>query len=175
MQYYPQRFQTDCLLAATECLIQKPREEIYPNFAKWHYIFGDYYLDYVSSALIIMEYARCVPCLISKYFTSRLILDDSKMILGLVHPNERALHAVFYDGEKIYDPWTEEFYSCEKINVDYAILLDTKNNMAAQNFLIHAYMWDSGNNAIFTGLQPPIKQTINIPSLEIIKLETTFE
>ena len=115
MKYFPQRNLTDCLLACLECFLQTSREEFYKDlleFVELKDINGaaNKYLRYVSVGNLMSWYGY-FPGIRMWDKHSYVELGKTPKILGIPYHNQPALHSVFWDGEKIYEPWSEEFYS----------------------------------------------------------------
>lgn len=149
MKYFPQRNITDCLLACVENLTQTPREQFPIDLIEWRSLFSENkenrYLTY-SSVSNIMSCGGMIPFVKSAYNHNNLYLIDSPAILGTYFKGSNALHAVFFDGEKVYEPWTEEFYSVESLRVNYCIFDARQHRVNLDGFLAPFYFhrWDKG-------------------------------
>lgn len=178
MKYFPQRNETDCLLACVENLVQHPREGFAPDLIEWKsFYFGNKeqrYLTY-SSVSNIMCSGGIVPLVKCAYHNNKLYLNDSPAIVATYYEGSGALHAMFFDGEKIYDPWSEEFYSAHSLKVVYSIF-DARQQKVNHDSLLAPpvlHRWDKNSPQSGQTLSPDIQG--NLAYMEVNLLNERLE
>lgn len=113
MTYYPQRTNTDCLIAATECLLQKPREEFGVELSYYHRVgvLGGDYWTYGSMAatLALAGYQGEMMDVFANTGNHPLTCTHKPGILGLCFEGHSGFHAVYYDGQRLWDGHNKAF------------------------------------------------------------------
>ncbi len=117
--YFPQRKQNDCLVAATECLMQMSREFFDPA---WMNFYDNGFFAY-SSVLNVCHSKMWGLTLKIAGRDEKAILSEMPGIIGVQYGDEGTAHALFWDGRAVFDPWSEEFYTLEKCKVCYVMEL----------------------------------------------------
>lgn len=119
LHYFPQRKQNDCLVAATECLMQMSRE----FFGSERMGFYDNGFFKYSSVLNVCHSMRWGLSLKIAGRDEKAVLSEMPAIIGVQYGDEKTCHALFWDGRAVFDPWHEEFYTLEKCKVAYLLEL----------------------------------------------------
>ncbi len=115
LTYYPQRYQTDCLIAATESLLQLPREE-FEVFLTYIEEGGKKYMAYAALANILRAFSfrgAWVPSGEDWHWSS------TPAIWGLSFGKD-VFHACFWDGNRLWCGQNKVFMQ-GRIKVAYVI------------------------------------------------------
>lgn len=107
MTYYPQRTNTDCLVAATEFLLQKPREEFGVFLTYYHRKAGDF-MSYAALANVLLAYDYRGEWL-DAWTHGQIGLTNDRAILGVCFDGHPSLHACQWDGRRLWDAHLKAF------------------------------------------------------------------
>ena len=118
MIYYKQKTKTGCLLDVACTICQKPRrlikKEVQPEYFKYNY------LKYSSFGQILETNDFHL-----RWQQDGEISRSGRKVLGInlwpTDYNENALHSVYYDGERVWEPWKGEFLNIDNLKIVYSI------------------------------------------------------
>ena len=123
MSYFRQRTETDCLLTVLECLIDMPREELDP-IEYYPFENGKDYFSYRAAAEIIKKQDQADH--FGAYFyhptcNAKDIELGVPAIVAIGWLGVNNLHAMFFDGERLFNPSNGEFSEIKDHRVSYII------------------------------------------------------
>lgn len=144
-----QRSETDCLLTALECLVQRPREEMGEGDDGTLTFFPGGYLTYASVARVLGRADAPSTYLLRPTDQIQTILKEPvPMILGLrlpTHPVGFAFHSVYWDGTRAWEPWERRYMreSMDDMKVAYAVVAAKESHYTGPRFQIgDMAQWD---------------------------------
>lgn len=118
-KYYLQRTKTDCLLAAAENFVQKPREKF--GRLAWFFHGTEKYSQYKNLGKALIKYAGGGQVVAGG---GEIDLDKNPAILGSLFTlnNVPVCHSYFWDGERAFCPYRNVFVPLEDLDVSYVVL-----------------------------------------------------
>lgn len=121
MHYYTQKTKTGCLLDVLCTATQKNRAKLKERHKLDFFLYN--YLKY--SCLVKTLHKEDIGTVFVNADTNKLDVRFPAIIGVNGHEDDyrRPLHAMFYDGGKVWEPWHKTFYNIEDLKIVYAFHL----------------------------------------------------
>ena len=154
--YYKQTYKTSCLLDACAKICNISSREAIKLLSKLYnkdsiFSKGGYF-KYTPAVRLLRMHGIC-PFIKVPYVDKVLSSESVPMILGInMFPDDelRPLHAVYYDGSKVWEGAQQQFIdNIDKLKIYYAIVCYNENTIKEgknlNNYLIESICWDWDN------------------------------
>jgi hypothetical protein len=136
MNLYSQKTKTGCLFDCLCTSIQKNRSKIKKEHGDVLSFFKFNYLKYGSFGEICNREGINVCCY--SFGFRDTMPKESIAVLGVNLAKDdfsKPLHSVFYDGKRVWEPWTRKFLNVNELKIVYAIRLVNQRSINETPFL----------------------------------------